>query len=299
MDENVLENEVEVEDTEAEETEVQDTDIEEEPAAAEEDRDDEFEYDEDGNIIIPDVEFDPEEDEELGEDAEEEASEQDAEEETAEEVEEEQKPEEEPAEAPPATDPKDEEIERLKKRLSAVEKQAKATLKTMGVEEEDALKGLMKVAAEAANQTPEEYEAEVNKQENEEIARNMLRSQLFEAKAAADLKELHEAYPETRQYKHIKELPPEILKTFGAQRDAGFSVKQAYAAANPDGIRKDVATSVKKQAQHDTKAHLKSAMTKPTKSDEVAMSKAEVLSWRELFPGLSDAEIKKLYKQSR
>lgn len=298
----MLENEVEEETPDMEET-----DTEEENEVAEEDADDEFEYDDEGNIVIPDVEFDPEEDEELEEDADEEPLEQseeneegeEAPEETPEETPEEEKPEESKTEDPPAPDPRDQEIADLKRSLKRLETQAKATLKAIGVEEEDALKGLMKVAAETANQTPEEYEAEVNKQENEEIARNMLRSQLFEAKAAADLKELHALYPETKQYKHLKEMPPEVLRTFGAQRDAGFSVKQAYAAANPDGIRKEVATSVKKQAQHDSKAHLKSSMPKPSKPDAIAMSKAELKDWREMFPGMSDAEIKKLYKQSQ
>ena len=304
--ENVLDNEVE-----EEISDVEDTDTEEENDVAEEDTDDEFEYDEEGNIIVPDVEFDPEEDEELAEDtedAEEESSEETEEEDEDEEGEEapeetpeaEEEPKEEPkAEEPPAPDPRDQEIADLKKSLSRLESQAKATLKAIGVETDDAMSGLVKVAAESEGKSEAEYNADVAKKENDEIARNMLRNQLFEAKAAADLKELHAAYPETRQYKHIKELPPEILKTFGAQRDAGFSVKQAYAAANPDGIRADVATSVKKQAQHDSKAHLKSSVPKPSKSDGVTMSKAELISWRELFPGASDAEIKRLYKQSQ
>lgn len=299
MEENVLDNEVEVEDSDMEDT---DTDVEENDVA-EEDQDDEFEYDEEGNIVIPDVEFDPEEDE-LGEDTEEETPEEEPEEEgedgeSDEVTAEEQKEEKTPEEATDVPDPRDTEIADLKARLKAIESQAKATLKTIGVEEEDALAGLVKVAADAENKTPEQYNAEKAKKENDEIARNMLRNQLFEAKAAADLKELHAAYPETKQYKHIKELPAEVLKIFGAQRDAGFSVKQAYAAANPDGIRKEVATSVKKQAQHDTKAHLKSSVPKPSKPDAIAMSKAELADWREMFPGMSDAEIRKLYKQSQ
>lgn len=299
MEENVLDNEVEVEDSDVEDT---DTDVEENDVA-EEDQDDEFEYDEEGNIVIPDVEFDPDEDE-LGEDTEEETPEEEPEEEgkdgeSDEVTAEEQKEEETPEEAADVPDPRDEEIANLKARIKAIESQAKATLKTMGVETEDAMSGLVKVAAEAENKTPEEYNAEKAKRENDELARQMLRSQLFEAKVAADLKELHALYPETKQYKHIKELPPEVLKVFGDQRDAGFSVKQAYAAANPDGIRKDVATSVKKQAQHDTKAHLRSAVPKPSKSDGISMSKAELRELKELFPNLSTAEITKLYKQTQ
>lgn len=301
-EDNVLENEVEEETPDIEET-----DTEEENEVAEEDADDEFEYDDEGNIVIPDVEFDPEEDEELAEDAEEEPLEQSEEneegevapEETPEETPEEEKAEEPKTEDPPAPDPRDQEIADLKRSLKRLETQAKATLKSIGVETDDAMSGLVKVAAESEGKSEAEYNADVAKKENDEIARNMLRNQLFEAKAAADLKELHTLYPETKQYKHLKEMPPEVLKTFGAQRDAGFSVKQAYAAANPDGIRKEVATSVKKQAQHDSKAHLKSSVPKPSKSDGVTMSKAELAYWRETFSGMSDAEIRKLYKQSQ
>ena len=299
MEENVLDNEVEVEDSDVEDT---DTDVEENDVA-EEDQDDEFEYDEEGNIVIPDVEFDPEEDE-LGEDTEEETPEEEPEEEgedgeSDEVTAEEQKEEKTPEEATDVPDPRDTEIADLKARLKAIESQAKATLKTIGVEEEDALAGLVKVAADAENKTPEQYNAEKAKKENDEIARNMLRNQLFEAKAAADLKELHAAYPETKQYSHIKDLPADVRGKFGKFRDMGLSAKEAYAAANPDGARQAVADSVKKQAQHDSKAHLKSSVPKPSKPDAIAMSKAELKELREIFQGMSDAEIRKLYKQSQ
>lgn len=299
MEENVLDNEVEVEDSDVEDT---DTDVEKNDVA-EEDQDDEFEYDEEGNIVIPDVEFDPEEDE-LGEDTEEETPEEESEDEgkdgESEEVTaEEQKEEETPEEATAEPDPRDEEISDLKARLKAIESQAKATLKAIGVETEDAMSGLVKVAAETEGKSEDEYNAEKAKRENDEIARNMLRNQLFEAKATADLKELHAAYPETKQYSHIKDLPADVRGKFGKFRDMGLSAKEAYAAANPDGARQAVADSVKKQAQHDSKAHLKSSVPKPSKPDAIAMSKAELKELREIFQGMSDAEIKKLYKQSQ
>ena len=299
--ENVLEEETEVDDTVE-----YDGDLEEEHDATGEDADDEFEYDEDGNIVIPDVEFDPDEDEDLtdGEDTDEETPEEESEEredgESEEVPAEEQKAEEDSAEeVAPEPDPKDKEIESLKTRLKAIEKQARATLKTIGVEEEDPLAGLIKVAAEAENKTPEEYNAEIAKQEADETARIMLRNQMFETKAANDLKELHAAYPETKQYNHIKELPDEVRERFGKFRDLGLSPKEAYAAANPDGARQAVAAAVKKQAQHDSKAHLKSSVPKSSKNDGAAMSKAELEYWRDIFPDKSDAEIKKLYKQSQ
>lgn len=299
MEENVLENEVEVEDSDVEDT---DTDVEENDVA-EEDQDDEFEYDEEGNIVIPDVEFDPEEDE-LNEDTEEETPEEESEDkgkdgESEEVTAEEQKEEETPEEATAEPDPRDEEIEKLRAKLNAYESQGRDTLKKVGSEQTDILDGLAEIAANAEGKSLAEYKADRQKEETDKQARDMLRNQLFEAKATADLKELHAAYPETKQYSHIKDLPADVRGKFGKFRDMGLSAKEAYAAANPDGARQAVADSVKKQAQHDSKAHLKSSVPKPSKPDAIAMSKAELADWREMFPGMSDAEIRKLYKQSQ
>lgn len=298
MEENVLDHEVEVEDSDVENT---DTDVEENDVA-EEDQDDEFEYDEEGNIVIPDVEFDPEENE-LGEDTEEETPEEEPEEEgkdgeSDEVTAEEQKEEKTPEEAADVPDPRDEEIEKLRAKLNAYESQGRDTLKKVGSEQTDILDGLAEIAANAEGKSLAEYKADRQKEETDKQARDMLRNQMFEAKATADLKELHAAYPETKQYSHIKDLPADVRGKFGKFRDMGLSAKEAYAAANPDGSRQAVADSVKKQAQHASKEHLKSSVPKPSKSDGVSMTKAELLYYRDLFPGKSDAEIKKLYKQS-
>ena len=304
MEENVLETEVEA--TE----EVEETFEEIEEVADENEGDDEFEYDDEGNIVIPDVEFD--EDELFEEDSE--KPEEESTEETGEETEEEDTSSDADDAAPPSPqgegetkpaeevstepDPRDAEIESLRKRLQKLESQSKDTLKKLGKNSDDIVEGLIELAAEVDNQTPAEYKEKREKEERELNARRMLQNQMFEVKAASDLKELHDAYPETQKYKHVRELPDGIRQKFGKYRDLGLSAKEAYAAANPDGIRTDTATAVKKQAQHASKDHLKSSVPKPSKSDGVSMTKAELAYWRETFPGKSDAEIKRLYKQS-
>ena len=298
MEENVLETEVEA----AEEVEETFEEIEE--VAEENEGDNEFEYDDEGNIVIPDVEFDEDElldedseeiEEESTEEAEEEKDDGESEEVTAEEQKEAEKPAEEVSTEP---DPRDAEIESLRKRLQKLESQSKDTLKKLGKNSDDIVEGLIELAAEVDNQTPAEYKEKREKEERELNARRMLQNQMFEVKAASDLKELHNAYPETQKYKHVKELPDGIRQKFGKYRDLGLSAKEAYAAANPDGVRSDVAASVKKQAQHDSKAHLKSSVPKPSKSDGVTMSKAELAYWKELFPDKSTAEIQKIYKET-
>ena len=297
MEENVLETEVEA--TE----EVEETFEEIEEVAEENEGDDEFEYDENGDIIVPDVEFEPEDEEEdteteeetPEEETEEEKADGESEEVTVEEQKEAEKPTEEVSTEP---DPKDAEIEKLRKRLKAIEDQGKDTLKKLGKNSEDIIDGLIELAAESEGVSKQEYKEKRDEEIQKENAREILKNQLFEIKAASDLKELHAAYPETQKYSHVRALPDGIRQKFGRYRDLGLSVKEAYAAANPDGIRTDTATAVKKQAQHASKEHLKSSVPKPSKSDGVSMTKAELLYYRDLFPGKSDAEIKKLYKQS-
>lgn len=307
MEENVLEKETEVDDTVE-----YDGDLEEENDVAEEDQDDEFDYDEDGNIVIPDVEFDSEEDE-LGEDTEEETSEEDTEESEDEAAEEEQQEPESKEEAktdskddaPQAEqkganpDPKDAEISRLKKELDEILNVSRDVLLAVGSSESDVKKGLVNIAAEGKNVTTDQYLADMQKKAQEKEVKRILENARFEQIAAQDLAELHAAYPETKKYKHLRDMPLEVKQIFGRARDAGLSAKQAYAAANPDGIRTDVATAVKKQSSSDSKSHLKSAVPVNTKGDSVQMSKSELSEWREMFPGMSDSEIKKLYKQSK
>ena len=304
MEENVLDTEVEAAE-EAEEI-FEET---EEVVADDNQEDDEFEYDEEGNIVIPEVEFEDEEyseeeeDTDTEEDESENADEENAEEETAdpdgEPAKEQEKAEgkEEEPEAKP--DPRDARIKELEDKLRAIESQSKDTLKKLGKENVDLIDGLAELAAEATGKPLKEYKEEREKELREQLEQERQRNIAFEAKAQSDLKELHLAYPETQKYKHVRELPAEILQKFGKYRELGLPAKEAYAAANPDGVRADVAASVKKQAMHDSKAHLQSTVPKSSKNDGVVMSKAELISWREMFPNMSDAEIKKLYKQSQ
>lgn len=275
-----------------------DTELEEDTADVEDDAtddgdsDDEFEYDEDGNIIIPDVVFD-EEGEEDGEGAAEEKGETDDPEES-----EDSEGEEEVAEPDNAQDEKDARIAQLEAELSRFKAQGKETLSKLGVKNDDVMEGLVSLAAEADGVTPQEYIQKKTAEERDAQARALLQQQEFEKLATADLAELHAAYPETKQYKHIKELPDDIKKKFGRFRDAGLSAKEAYAAANPDGIRNTVATAVKKQSLHNSKSHLHTTVPKGSKDTSIVMPKSELARWRDLFPDKSDKEIISLYKST-
>ena len=280
MNENeVIEESAEVVD-EIEETEDVSEDAEEDLAEEEleeseedEELDEDFEYDEDGNIIIPD------------EDGEEDASS------TADAV---PPPHE---EEPTKADPRDKEIADLRRKLSRLESLGKDAIKAVGLDEKDVELGLAGIAAETQGKSARDILDAKKQEEAAAEARAQIQSARFEQIAATDLAELHAAYPETRQYKHVRELPPDILKGFAKARDAGFTAKQAYAAANPDGIRTTATEAGKKAAMHNSKAHLTSNVPKMSKDTGAKLTRAELAELREMFPDKSDAEIVKLYKQ--
>ena len=253
--------------------------------------DDEFDYDEDGNIIIPDVI----DDEDAGvvdtEDTEDDDTDPGDEEDTDTEV-----PTEEPAEEDAAANADKARILDLEARLKHLQAQGKDTLKALGVDTDDVLAGLAKLAAEAEGISPEEYAKRQAQAQTMERARQMVQRTEFEKKARADLVELQSAYPETKGYTDIRQIPN--LKRFGELRDLGLSPKEAYSAANPDAIRNNVATAVKKQSLQDTKKHLHSAVPKGSRDTAPKMSRGELTMWRELFPELNDKELLKLYKQT-
>ena len=298
--------------------------------------DDEFEYDENGEIVIPEPEFDedddftdddsedeePEEDEEGDDDGksddEEDDDEEDndeesegeesdgkeaegaeAEEEKSDDAKEAETAEEKPDEKPAAEPEPDTEKEALRKELESLRRLAKGAMKAMGAgDEEDPARALARIAAEAEGKTADEYMKKTDDEIREEQAQALQKQQEYEKVFRADLEELHSAYPDTKQYDDLRKLPPDVLKKFASYRDRGLPAKEAYAAANPDGIRTSIAASIKRQAMHDSKEHLKSAVPKSSRDDSVTMTKKELAEWRGLFPGKSDAEIKALYKKT-
>ena len=256
--------------------------------AGKDDADDEFEYDDEGNIIIPDVIEDEEQAEEDGED------DADSDDDTDDEGKGEEQPE--PEAKPEGKDEKDAQYEALKKEYDALKAQSADTLAKLGVKSENVLEGLEKVAAESEDLSLEDYRKKKAESQRNEEARRLYQKIEFEKKMKADLEEIQREYPETRSLKSLTEI--ENLAKFGRFRDLGLSAKEAYAAANADGVRKSVAAATKQQSLNGTKAHLKSAVPAGSKDDGIAISQRELAEWRDLFPDLSDKEIRQLYKES-
>ena len=250
---------------------------------------DELEYDEDGNIVIP------EEDEEAADDADDDddgsADEGDS---TADE---EDEAEEDAPKSNTATD--SDEVKALRAELAALKRQSADTLKRLGAKEQtDVMKGLAEIAAEAAGLTDDEYNRQLEEEDRRRDAEYLLKQVEFERKAAADLVELKAAYPELATLSHVRDLPAEVRDKFARYRDLGLPAKDAYAAANPDGIRTNVATAVKRQNADNGKGHLRASTPKASGGPGITMSRAEMAEWREMFPGKSGKAILKLYKET-
>lgn len=274
--------------------------------------DDDFEYDENGDIIIRrSVEKEEKDDEESESD--EEAEDGDNEPDNEEQDEEDQEQDEpeaddagqdapeaeteviEPATAEP--DEKDKRIAALEKKYAALEKQSKETMKKLGVKNtDDAMAALEQLAAETDEMPVDEYRRQKAEAERAEEATNFMKRTAFEQKMRDDLKEVQEAFPEAKAYKSVMDFPN--IRKFGEFRDKGLSPKEAYIASHPDAVRQSVAASVKQQSLNDTKSHLKSAVPKGSKDNTVTMPKETLREWRDMFPKLSDKEIVKLYKES-
>lgn len=258
------------------------------------DQNDEFEYDDEGNIVIPDVTEDEETDglddtAEKGDDA---AN-------AAPENEDKGAAEETPAPAPQKDADKEalkREKETAERELEALKKQTLETLSKLGIKADSALEGLEKAAAESDDMSLEDYRKKKAETQRNDEARRLYQQVEFEKKMKADFAEIQREYPETRSLKSLTEI--ENLGKFGRFRDMGLSPKEAYAAANPDSMRRSVAAATKQQSLNDTKAHLKSAVPVGSKDDGIVMTKRELAEWRDLFPNLSDKEISKLYRDS-
>ena len=264
-------------------------------------KDDEFEYDDDGNIIIPDVIEDEDQDE--GDDVADTDENMNDEDEGDDGDDDDDKEPKEPEAKPEGKDEKDAQIEALQKKLEAQGKEYEAlkaqsadTLAKLGVKSDNVLEGLEKVAAESDDMSLDEYRKQKAESQRDDAARKLYQQAEFEKKMQSDFAEIQREFPETRGLKSLREI--ENLAKFGRFRDLGLSPKEAYAAANPDSVRKSVAAATKQQSLNETKAHLKSAVPAGSKDDGIVISKKELKEWRDLFPNLSDKEIGKLYKES-
>lgn len=122
--------------------------------------------------------------------------------------------------------------------------------------------------------TKEETPVPVEKTAEEEID--------YEALIASDVQALKSEFPELRGIKDVTDLDNPLR--YAALRDLGLTPAEAYLA------------TAKRRVQ-DNRAHLRSAHGRNAALSIGMMSQHELAAARDLFPGLSDSEIQRLYKR--
>lgn len=252
------------------------------------DDDVEFDYDEDGNVIIP-------------EDSEEEKAEEEKAEETSEDTSTEDEKESDSDDSNASAvvpDKKDTEIADLRKQIAERDSIIRDALKSLGVNEYEGIEGLEKLAAEAEEKTLEEYRNERNKKNQQEEAVRIVKRQKFEEKIRADLEAVQLAYPSAKQYKSVFEFPN--FDKFSKFRDAGLTPEEAYIAANSKSVMTSVADAAQQQARNlsSTKDHLRSNVPVGSKDTSVTLTKRQMEEFKSLFPNMSNKEIVELYKKT-
>ena len=181
------------------------------------------------------------------------------------------------------------------------EKQVKDTLELLGIKVDgDVVEALDRVAAETQGKSLEEYRKEKDEKAELESAKQVLARQRFEQQAASDLSELKKSFPDLLAVDNIRNCfkSMEDFIQFGKLRDSGVAPKTAYMAVNGEQVRTAQAQAAQKKVAGDGKRHITSVAPKKASDSNVFMPKATLEEWRDNFPELTDAEIKKLYRET-
>ena len=108
----------------------------------------------------------------------------------------------------------------------------------------------------------------------------------YETLAKEDLETLKREFPALSAITSLLEL--EQPERYGELRDLGLSPREAYLATN---------TLRSEKRSYDNRSHLHSTVPKSHGGRVDAMSISELREVRELFSGMSDSEIVRLYKK--
>ena len=107
----------------------------------------------------------------------------------------------------------------------------------------------------------------------------------YDALIESDLLELREKIPELSGIADITELENPVR--YGALRDLGLSPEEAYRAT----------TTAKLSVKPDNRSHLRSSAARSSAANSGAMPYRELEAAREIFSGVPDSEIQRLYKK--
>lgn len=135
-----------------------------------------------------------------------------------------------------------------------------------------------------------EGHADENPEQGTEEASGGGEAKDYAAMAASDVAELNRLFP-SLGITDLRKI--DNAGRYGALRDMGLSVEEAFRATNHARIGAQSTPVVRKA---DGKAHIRGDMPAHQATDGFSMSAAEMRDARELFPGKSDKEIIALYR---
>ena len=130
----------------------------------------------------------------------------------------------------------------------------------------------------------EEIEAEENSPEDIKTDNESAEDD-YEAIIEEDLEVLRKSIPDLAAISDISELENPVR--YGALRDLGLTPEEAYRAT----------TTRIRVTKSDNRSHLRSSAPKPASSPVSSMSYRDMEAARQIFSGISDAEIQRLYKK--
>lgn len=194
-----------------------------------------------------------------------------------------------------SADETEEETETEEEGRKALEKQVKDTLEALGISVDGSIEdALIAAAAEAKGISVEDYKAE----KAVEAASQIQKQRQIEEMLNADLLELKKAFPSLIDIEHISKI--DNFKDFGALRDKGLTVKQAYLAVNGDKLTSKKQALARQEAIAKSKNHLQSVTQKNAVDKEKFYVPKTEWGWlRDMFPNKSDTELAKIYKKAK
>lgn len=150
-----------------------------------------------------------------------------------------------------------------------------------GIAENGTSEGIAETVTETEITSAESIEASTDAPSDTDADDNADGGTDYAALARADAEELRAEFPELSSLSSVTELDDPVR--YGALRDLGLTPREAYLAT-------------RKRREVDNRAHLRPARS-VARGAAPLMTEAEMSAARELFSGISDSEIRQLYKR--
>lgn len=199
-----------------------------------------------------------------------------------------------------------EDVKKLRADYEKLKRRSRDALKSLGIESEDTVEGLERLAREQSDMTDEEYRADLARRDAEEddAARKRQDDAMkrlaavrsgIEKKKASDLAAIHEVYPTTKKYAKLDDIPN--FERYKQLRDGSASAAEAFSAVNAADIVADLGEIAHRRSLEASKSHLKSVAGKSA-GGTVKIPASEYRMIKGLLgDDVSDTEIAKYYKK--